>query len=183
MKKYNIIYTDPAWEMGSKSKNRELVPKYDVMQSKDIIDLPVENLADENCALLMWTINAKIPDAIKLIKKIGFRYVGIAFCWVKTSKTTGKPNCRMAGNYTLQGIELCLLAIKGSMKTQDRTVRQVLMHPRLYHSKKPDVIREEIVRLFGDLPRIEMFARHNYSGWDAWGNEVEDSIDLSQYCW
>ena len=89
---------------------------------------------------------------------------------------------QIAGNYTLQGIELCLLAIKGSMKTQDRTVRQVLMHPRLYHSKKPDVIREEIVRLFGDVPRLEMFARHNFSGWDAWGNEVEDSIDLSQYC-
>ena len=181
MKKYNVIYTDPAWEMGSKSKNRELVPKYDVMQSKNIIDLPVENLADENCALLMWTINAKIPDAIKLIEKIGFRYVGIAFCWVKTSKKTGKPNCRMAGNYTLQGIELCLLAIKGSMKTQDRTVRQVLMHPRLYHSKKPDVIREEIVRLFGDYPRLEMFARHNFNGWDVFGNEVKNSIDLSEY--
>jgi len=177
-KKYNIIYADPAWEMGRKSKNRVLVPKYDVMNSNDIINLPIEEIADDNCALLMWTINAKIPDAIKLIEKIGFRYVGVAFCWVKTSKKTGIPNCRMAGNYTLQGVELCLLAIKGSMKTQDRTVRQVLMHPRLYHSKKPDIIRNEVVRLFGDLPRVELFARHNFEGWDAWGNEVDKSINF-----
>jgi N6-adenosine-specific RNA methylase IME4 len=178
MKKYNIIYADPAWEMGNKSRNRVLVPKYDVMDSKDIIDLPIEKIADDNCALLLWTINAKIPDAIKLIEKIGFRYVGIAFCWVKTSKTTGKPNCRMAGNYTLQGIELCLLAIKGSMETKDRTVRQVQMIPRLFHSKKPDIIADEIVRLFGDLPRVELFARDKKQGWDVWGNEVECDVNL-----
>lgn len=175
-KKYNIIYADPPWEMGNKNKNRVLVPKYDVMDSKDIIDLPIENIADKNCALFLWTINAKIPDAISLIKKIGFRYVGVAFCWVKTSKRTGEPNCRMAGNYTLQGIELCLLAIKGNMITKDRTVRQVLLHPRLYHSKKPDIVADEIVRLFGDLPKIELFARDIRDGWDAWGNEVESNI-------
>jgi N6-adenosine-specific RNA methylase IME4 len=84
----------------------------------------------------------------------------------------------MAGNYTLQGIELCLLAIKGQIATLDRTVRQVLLSPREYHSKKPDVIRENIVRLFGDLPRIELFARQKVEGWDSWGNEVESDIDF-----
>ena len=37
--------------------------------------------------------------------------------------------------------------------------------------------------MFGnDIPKTELFARENFDGWDAWGNEVEDSIDLSQYC-
>ena len=178
MKKYNIIYADPAWEMGSKSNNRVLVPKYDVMKSEDIINLPIEKLAADDCALFLWTINAKIPDAIKLIEKIGFRYVGVAFCWVKTSQKTGIPNCRMAGNYTLQGIELCLLAIKGNMKTKDRTVRQVQMHPRLFHSKKPNHIADEIIKLFGDLPRVELFARDRKFGWDVWGNEVDSDVIL-----
>ena len=84
----------------------------------------------------------------------------------------------MAGNYTLQGIELCLLAIKGSMETKDRMVRQVLMHPRLFHSKKPDIVATEIIRLFGDLSRIELFARDIKQGWDVWGNEVESSVAL-----
>jgi len=71
-----------------------------------------------------------------------------------------------------------LLGIKGSMKTLDRTVRQVVMQPREFHSKKPDIIRNEIIRLFGSLPRIELFARQKTAGWDVWGNEVDNDIEI-----
>lgn len=171
-KKYNIIYADPAWEMGNKAKNRVLVPKYEILPNDDIKSLPVKNIAEEDAALFLWSTNAKIPTAIEVINIWSFRYVGIAFCWIKTSQKTGQPNCRMSGNYTLQGMELCLLGIKGSMPVRDRTVRQVLLLPREYHSKKPDKIRDDIIRLFGDLPRIELFARQKTDGWDVWGNEV-----------
>ncbi len=40
------------------------------------------------------------------------------------------------------------------------------------HSKKPDVVRERIVELFGDLPRVELFARQQIEGWDSFGNEI-----------
>jgi site-specific DNA-methyltransferase (adenine-specific) len=40
------------------------------------------------------------------------------------------------------------------------------------HSRKPDEIRTRIVELCGDLPRIELFARQRYEGWDAWGNQL-----------
>lgn len=40
------------------------------------------------------------------------------------------------------------------------------------HSRKPAEVRERIVRLLGDVPRIELFARERVPGWDAWGNEV-----------
>lgn len=40
------------------------------------------------------------------------------------------------------------------------------------HSKKPNEVRERIVRLVGDFPRIELFARQKVDGWDCWGNEV-----------
>ncbi|MCL7770202.1 hypothetical protein M8949_11855 [Pasteurella multocida] len=33
-------------------------------------------------------------------------------------------------------------------------------------------MREKIVELMGDLPRIELFARNTTDGWDVWGNEV-----------
>jgi len=172
MRKYQIIYIDPPWKMGNKSKNRVLVPKYNVLQDKDIFQLSINNIADKNCALFLWSINSKLPQSIAIIEKWGFRYVGIAFCWVKTSKKTNKPNCRMSGNYTLQGIEICLLGIKGKMKTKDRTVRQVLLSPREYHSKKPNIIREKIIKLFGNLPRIELFARAKFLGWDCLGYEI-----------
>lgn len=171
-KKYNIIYADPAWEMGEVNEKRVLVPSYDTMRDDDVYNLPLSSIAEDNCALFLWSINSKLPQAINFMQINNFRYVGVAFCWVKTSRKTGIPNCRMAGNYTLQGIELCLLGIKGKMKTMDRTVRQVQMSPREHHSKKPDNIRVEIIRLFGDLPRIELFARQKTEGWDVWGNEV-----------
>ena len=50
------------------------------------------------------------------------------------------------------------------------------------HSKKPEEVRNRIVQLMGDLPRIELFAREKTEGWDVWGNEVESDIDLSNAC-
>ena len=42
------------------------------------------------------------------------------------------------------------------------------------HSQKPDVVKDRIVELCGDVPRIELFARQSTKGWDVWGNEVEE---------
>ncbi|OWG05374.1 hypothetical protein B4U21_21275, partial [Klebsiella pneumoniae] len=43
--------------------------------------------------------------------------------------------------------------------------------PRLENSRKPDVIREKLVQLLGDVPRIELFARQSSHGFDVWGNQ------------
>jgi N6-adenosine-specific RNA methylase IME4 len=40
-------------------------------------------------------------------------------------------------------------------------------------------VRERIVELMGNLPRLEMFARVRTPGWDVWGNEVKGAIDIS----
>lgn len=37
---------------------------------------------------------------------------------------------------------------------------------------KPEETRRRIVKLLGDVPRIELFARQRSPGWDAWGNEI-----------
>ncbi len=87
------------------------------------------------------------------------------------------PNCRL-GYYTLGGMEICLIGIKGHLKPVGHKVRQVIMHPRIGHSKKPQIFRDKIIELVGDLPRIELFARQKVEGWDCWGNEVESDIEL-----
>ena len=48
------------------------------------------------------------------------------------------------------------------------------MQPIDKHSKKPNVVKDRIVELCGDVPRIELFARQRTEGWDVWGNEVPD---------
>jgi len=47
------------------------------------------------------------------------------------------------------------------------------------HSEKPAIIRDEIVRLMGDLPRIELFARQRVSGWECLGNDI-DGRDIKE---
>lgn len=175
MSPYSIIYADPAWRMNG--NHGELNPAYQTMSDDEIVNLPVAPITDDNSALLMWVISSKMEVAIQACKAWGFTYKTVAFVWVKTSKKTGMPNCRL-NSYTLSAVEVCILAMRGKLPKKSHKVKQVIMSPRERHSKKPDEIRNRIVELFGDLPRIELFAREQISGWDVWGDEVESSIRL-----
>ena len=84
------------------------------------------------------------------------------------------------GYWTRANAELCIIATKGSPKRQSKSVHQVIMSPIEQHSKKPDITRDRIVELMGDVPRIELFARQKTEGWDVWGNEAPDSVELPE---
>ena len=45
------------------------------------------------------------------------------------------------------------------------------------HSRKPDEVRSRIERPV-DGPYLELFARQHVPGCAAWGNEVDDPIEL-----
>jgi len=70
--------------------------------------------------------------------------------------------------------ELCLLGKIGQPQRISKEVKQIVIAPRSKHSEKPKEVRNRIVKLMGDLPRIELFAREKTDGWDSWGNEVFD---------
>lgn len=88
------------------------------------------------------------------------------------------------GRWTMGNVELCLLATKGSPKRVSKNVRQLIRGERTHHSAKPPIVRELIVELMGDVPRIELFARPDnrqrldgtttFDGWDSWGNEMAE---------
>ncbi len=175
-KKYNIIYADPPWKYTSwsektKDKGRGLaISHYNLMSLEELSSLQIKEISHEDCALFLWTTAPFLGEAFTLIKNWGFVYRTLAFNWIKTTKN-GKLFFGM-GNYTRSNSELCLLATKGKMKVIDKSVFQIIMSPREEHSKKPDIVGEKIVKLFGDLPRIELFARKSVDGWDSWGNEI-----------
>jgi N6-adenosine-specific RNA methylase IME4 len=77
------------------------------------------------------------------------------------------------GFWTRSNSELCLLATKGKPKRISKSVHSVVDTPIEKHSKKPDVVRERIVELCGDVDRIELFAREKTDGWDCLGNEID----------
>lgn len=83
------------------------------------------------------------------------------------------------GHWTRANAEICLLAVRGHPKRQAKDVHQVIISHVEEHSKKPDEVRERIERLMGDVPRIELFACQKADGWDVWGNEVINDVELT----
>jgi len=98
---------------------------------------------------------------------------------MKTNANSGTPFMGM-GYWTRQNAELCLVAKRGKMNRQHKSISSIIMEPRRRHSQKPDQVRRDIVRVAGDLPRIELFARNKTPGWDIWGNEVASDIFLGE---
>ena len=112
-----------------------------------------------------------LREALDLIEAWGFKYKTIAFNWIKQNKS-GAGLFWGLGNWTRSNSEICLLAIRGKPKRISAAVHSVVMAPVQKHSQKPDEVRERIVKLVGDVPRIELFARQSAPGWDCWGNEA-----------
>jgi N6-adenosine-specific RNA methylase IME4 len=173
-KKYVILLVDAAWKFitwSEKGKSKSADRHYHTMSLKDIKNLPVGNLADKNSVLFMWVINSMLPQALEVIDVWGFTFKTVAFNWVKTNKKSNSLAWGL-GFWTRPNSELCLLATKGKPKRVSASVPQVLISKRREHSRKPDEVRDRIVQLIGDVPRIELFARQRVEGWDAWGDEV-----------
>lgn len=180
MKKYKIIYADPPWSYKDKALagNRGAGCKYDVMSIQDICNLPIKTIADTDCALFMWVTMPKLNEVLEVIKAWGFEYKTVAFTWVKKNKKSDSWFWGM-GRWTRANAEICLLATKGSPKRISASVHSVVSTPIQRHSQKPIEVRERIVKLMGDIPRIELFARERESnGWHFWGNEIESDIIL-----
>ena len=172
-KKYKIVYADPPWSYNDKchSGKRGACHKYDLMSDQEIYSMDIDLISADDCILFMWATFPKIQEALNAIHDWGFAYKTIAFNWVKTNKKSGSIFMGM-GMWTRSNSEVCLLATKGKPKRISASVQSVILAPMLGHSKKPDEIRDHIVDLCGDLPRIELFARKKTDGWDAWGNEI-----------
>ena len=175
-KKYNIIYADPPWKYNARNNTKTKFGggaegHYPLMKMEDIKALPVAELADNNCALLLWCTFPYLENQIELFNHWGFKYKTVGFTWIKTNKSNNKPFFGV-GYYAKSNAEVCLLGIKGKMKPVSNKVSSVVISPREEHSKKPKIDRDNIVTLFGDVPRIELFARQKTKGWDVWGNEI-----------
>lgn len=183
-RKYNIIYTDPPWSYRDKRDKHPrmcggALSHYPTMTISDIKALPVQSLAADDCMLFLWATFPNLQEALDVIKAWGFTYKTLAFSWIKTNKKNGKPFFGI-GYYTKSNCEVCLLATRGKPKVLSNSVSSVIIAPREEHSKKPAQVRDKIVQLCGDLPRLEMFARQATDGWELFGNQVDNSIYMPE---
>lgn len=71
------------------------------------------------------------------------------------------------GNHTRANTEDLLIATRGAgPERKDASVKQVIYSPLGRHSAKPWEARHRLERLYGDVPRIELFSRSAAPGWD-----------------
>lgn len=172
-KKYQIIYADPPRSRKTYSdKWRKKTPDnhYDLMDIEDIKNMPIWNISDTDCILAMRTQDAHLKNAISIWEERGFEYKTILF-------VRDKQNFWL-WYWTRKWAEICLLFTKWHPKRVSASVRQFISEKSKVHSKKPDDVRDRIVQLMWDLPRIELFARQQTEWRDVFWNEVENSIKL-----
>lgn len=178
--KFPIVYVDPAWTYRDRALagDRGAGCKYHLMTQDDLEALEVESIAEQNSCLLMWATMPKLPDALTLGAMWGFTYKTCAFTWVKRCGTGSW--LKGMGRYTRANAELVLLFTRGKpLARRSMGVSSVIEALRGRHSAKPPETRDRIVSLFGDIPRVELFARETCPGWTSLGYDI-DGRDLRQ---
>lgn len=184
-KKYKIIYADPPWkyEQDKKSRNFRAVTSehYNTLTTEQICSIPVKKIITDPAICFMWATFPRLQEAFKVLEAWGFEYKTVGFVWVKKTKKSNL-NAWGMGFYTRSNAEICLIGITKNAKAKDlvvsHAVHQIVESVRLRHSEKPQEIRDKIIELCGDVPRIELFARQKIEGWDSWGNEIKPDINL-----
>jgi N6-adenosine-specific RNA methylase IME4 len=172
---YSIIYADPPWKTSSFKETKEgLLSRplpYPQLSNDEIKELPVKDMVAENAILFMWVIDSRIPIMPAIMKAWGFEFVSVGFVWVKKAKTTNGVNATWS-SYTRKACEFCYIGKRGNYMVRKKNVDQLIIDPKREHSRKPDIVRDRIVEMVGDVPRLELFARETVPGWKQWGNEI-----------
>jgi len=193
--KYSIILADPPWryrdKRGKSSAWGSAESQYNTMAMEELKALPVASIASENSALFLWGTWPLLPQALELFPAWGFRYKTVAFLWIKTNRKKMQKFFgnlfpmsfedlffKGLGHYTQPNTEFCLVGTRGRLPRVSKKIRQVIFSPLRKHSQKPPETRERIVELYGNVPRIELFARDKVPGWESWGNQIESTISI-----
>jgi N6-adenosine-specific RNA methylase IME4 len=174
--KYRTIVADPPWRyksslpvFGGGEGTRSEVP-YGTMGVPDLCALPVGDLADENAHLYLWTTNTHIEQAWAVARAWGFSYSTL-LVWCKSPRgAAGFPTFAICSEYVL-------FCYRGRVDALSRVARNWWEWPRGPHSAKPEAFLD-LVEQVSPSPRLELFARRNRLGWDTWGHEALNHVDM-----
>lgn len=175
---YEVILADPPWSYyGAQDKWAAAAKFYPTAGDEAISALPMHDLLAKNGILFLWATSPRLDAAMECLKAWRLHYRGMAFVWVKTRKdgvpigaqgvrpSIVKPTAEyvIAASKVAQGRPL---------KLHDEGIPNVVLARRREHSQKPDDVQRHIESMYPEASRLEMFARTERLGWDAWGNET-----------
>lgn len=162
-RKFGTIYADPPWQYGNQGTRASTGNHYNTMTLDDICNMPIETLAADDAHLHLWTTNAFLFDAKRVMDAWGFEYRSV-FVWVKPQMGIG--------NYWRVSHEFLLLGIRGNAKRfNEHNHMSWGEFDRSKHSAKPEKIRQTIEKV-SNGPYLELFGRKQVHGWTVFGNQV-----------
>lgn len=176
-RRFKTILADPPWQFqnrtGKMAPEHRRLNRYGTMTLREILDLPIAQLADEPAHLYLWVPNALLPEGLAVLKSWGFQYKS-NIVWHKIRKDGG-PDGRGVGFYFRNVTELLLFGVRGKNArtlAPGRSQVNFLATRKREHSRKPDEMYD-IIESCSPGPFLELFARGTRRGWKTWGDQSE----------
>lgn len=177
--KYRTIVADPPWPYWGRALTGKADGKgsisdfYPSMTLDEIKQLPLSTLAEDNAHLYLWVTCAFLfeADVPGLLRTWDFKYKTL-LTWYKTGPTG-------LGNYFRVRTEHVVFAVRGSLPILPALREQnIFLAANGAHSVKPECFLDLVERV-SPGPYLELFARRQRLGWDTWGNEALDHVELA----
>jgi N6-adenosine-specific RNA methylase IME4 len=178
-KRFRTLLADPPWQFMNKTgkiaPEHKRLSRYATLSSREIMDLPVQELMAETAHCYLWVPNALLPDGLRVLEAWGFQYKS-NIVWHKIRKDGGSDG-RGVGFYFRNVTEIILFGVRGkNARTLAPGRRQVNMIEtrKREHSRKPDE-QYAIIEACSPGPYLELFGRGVRPGWTVWGNQADES--------
>lgn len=167
--KFKTISCDPPWHFNDRLDSTRRKP-YETLTFEELLELPVEKVADDNCHLYLWCPNTLILRGATLMETYGFSLKTV-ITWVKLT-AKGKLWFGM-GHYFRSCTESLLFGVKGKLRCSTKNTRNLICakKPKI-HSGKPEE-SYQLIELNSPEPRLEMFAREEREDWTCIGSEID----------
>lgn len=182
-KSFATFLADPPWlfqnSTGKMAPEHKRLWRYSTMMLKDILELPVAQIACPTAHLYLWVPNALLAEGLEVMKRWGFTYK-TNLVWYKVRKDGG-PDRRGVGFYFRNVTEMVLFGIRGKNARTlkpGRTQPNITISRKRGHSVKPDELYD-IIEGCSPGPHLELFARQPRMGWHQWGDELVRSPDTN----
>lgn len=179
MARFRTLLVDPPWEYvywSPSGQGRRATDHYRVQATRWVERLPIEDVCERDCTLLLWATNPKLPDAFRVLEAWGFEFKSMV-PWLKMT-AAACPRVGL-GYHARSCTEQLIIAARGSAPAPDPADRPlgVIFCPPGEHSAKPEQ-QYDIAEGYPG-PYLELFHRPRYGalwsrlGWTFLGNEVD----------
>lgn len=173
---YGLIMADPPWEMkkgGKKSVRPHSsggnldYPTMTLDHIKEHLQIATDHTENDS-VLFLWTIEKYLIQAQQIAEEIGWK-LHARMIWNKVTGIPASFDIRFRHEYLLYMYKGKLIPVETNERGK---IHSVFTEQVKKHSQKPEIAYQIIERLYPKLNKLEMYARHERSGWDSFGNEV-----------